>query len=461
MNGHSSAAILSIGDELALGQKPDTNSQWLSERLLALGIVVREHATIADDLTQHVAALRRLAAAHPLVISTGGLGPTADDLTRQALAEVMGEELIEDADALEQVRAVMTRRGRELTALQRTQALRPGSARCLGNEMGTAPGIHGVIRMGATADSLEDSVAGRGARATCDVYCLPGPPGEMRAMFDRWVAPELKPVAGRAVRTKVLHCLGIGEGDLAARLGGLMDRGRNPAVGTTASGAVVSVRIRYEGDACGAEAAMAETERAARAAGGAFVFGEEDQTIQRVVLDCLKIRGERLVVAESCTGGGLGALFTETPGASDALVGGWITYSNEMKAAMLGVPGTMFARHGAVSAEVAAAMAVGALRAAAGAGGARHALAITGIAGPGGGSEAKPVGTVFISRASANPGRDVDVEVRRFLITGDRDDIRDRSANLALMMLRFHLLSLDVPRTLWQIGLDGSAFPRG
>lgn len=453
---HSSAAILSIGDELALGQKLDTNAQWIATRLTAIGISVREHVTIADDLDQHVAALERLAREHPLIISTGGLGPTADDLTRAALARVMREELVEDAEALAHIRALFEKRGRALTDLQRSQALRPRSARCLDNPNGTAPGLHGVVNSGVAADG-----GGRGAHARCDVFCLPGPPGEMKPMFERHVVPALRPA--RRIVTSALHCLGIGEGDLAKRLGSLMDRDRNPLVGTTASGGIVSIRIRYEAPpAPNADATpipvLEETIAACRQAGSPFIFGEGDTTIQRVVLDCLRTRGERLVVAESCTGGGLGALFTETSGASAALAGGWITYSNEMKALMLGVPGAMIARHGAVSEEVAAAMALGALEHAGG-GGPAHALAITGIAGPDGGSEPKPVGTVFIARHSTGDSGAQGTEVRRFLISGTREDIRDRSAKLALMMLRFHLLGLEVPRTLWQVSLDGSPLP--
>lgn len=451
---HHSAAIVSVGDELTLGQKLDTNSRWLSDQLVSRGIIVREHITIPDDLDLHTRTLRRLADCYPLVISTGGLGPTLDDLTRQALAAMMNEALVEDAHALDSIRSIMERRGRAMTDQQRRQALRPVSARCIENRVGTAPGIQAVVSMATGADEAY-SAAAPGERATCDVFCLPGPPGEMRPMFEHHVAPLLRPPAGRVVLTRALHCLGIGEGDLARRLGPLMDRNRNPSVGTTASGGIVSIRIRYEGDASGAEQAMKESVRAAGNAAEPFLFGEGNTTIQKVVLDCLRIRGERLVVAESCTAGGLGSLFSETPGSSAVLLGGWITYSNEMKASMLGVPGPLLAAKGAVSAEVAKEMAEGALRAASSAGGAEHALAITGIAGPDGGSESKPVGTVFIARASEGAA----TEFRRFWIPGDREDVRGRSAQLALMMLRFHLLSLDVPRTLWQVRPDGTAFP--
>lgn len=435
---HHSASILSIGDELAIGQKLDTNGQWIAEALTLRGIIVREHVTIADDLDHHVETIRRLAARTPLLISTGGLGPTSDDLTREALARVMGEPLVEDVEALAHVRSIMEKRGRELTDLQRAQALRPRSARCLANVNGTAPGLWGRV-------------------SDCDVVCLPGPPSEMKPMFDRLVSPELRPPVGSVVRTRVLHCLGIGEGDLAKRLGALMMRDRNPLVGTTASGGVVSIRIRYQGPEGPDAEMMRETETLARRAADPFVFGDEQQTIESVILDLLRERGDRLVVAESCTAGGLGAMVSRTPGSSAALLGGWITYSDAMKSALLSVPRAMLESYGAVSAEVAQHMAEGALRHSHEVGGAQHALAISGIAGPDGGSEQKPVGTVFIALASADLGSGKPrIDSRRFLITGGRNEIRDRAARLALMMLRFRLLSIEAPRTLWQMRLDGS-----
>lgn len=416
---------MSIGDELTLGQKLDTNSKWISERLVEQGVVVREHTTLADDLDQNIEAFRRLCAAHPLVISTGGLGPTADDLTRQALAAAMGEELVEDAAALAQLRDFMARRGRDLSDLQRTQAQRPRSALMLENPGGTAPGIRGRV-------------------GSCDVFCLPGPPREMQPMFEREVLSSLRLPAGRTVRTRAMHCLGLGEGDLAARLGAMMERGRNPLVGTTASGGVVSIRIRFEGNAAQADGAMQATEAACRAAAGEFCFGNDSETIESVVLDLLRARGGRLLVAESCTGGGLGELVTSVPGASDVFLGGWIAYSNSFKSDFADVPGQLIAAHGAVSEQVARTLAEGARRRG---GESAYALAITGIAGPGGGSDQKPVGTVFVS--AAGPGF---VEVRRFQITGDRFDVRDRASKLSLAMLRWRLIGADVPRCLWQIG---------
>jgi nicotinamide-nucleotide amidase len=445
--GHTSAAILAVGDEIVLGQKADTNSAWIAARLLESGVPVREHAAVADDLSQHEEALRRLCARHALVVCTGGLGPTPDDLTRAALARVLGDDLVEDEAALRAIAALMARRGAALADNQRAQALRPRSARTIENHNGTAPGIAAGVLIDGNA---------------CDVFCLPGPPREMRPMFERAVLPALRPPPGRTVLTRTLHCLAIGEGDLARRLGPMMDRDRMPLVGTTASGGVVSIRIRYEGARDGAEQAVRAARDEAAARAGPFLFGEEEDTIQSVVLRLLRERSHRLVVAESCTGGGLGALFTETPGASVVFPGGWITYEDGMKSAALAVPPALLERHGAVSEPVARAMAAGALRAcppapAAPPGAQRHALAVTGVAGPGGGTDAAPVGTVFIALDSApeGPGPAPPAEVRRFRITGDRADIRSRAARLALAMLRWRLIGAAVPAALWQIPHEG------
>ncbi len=434
---HSTAAILSIGDELAIGQSLDTNSRWIAERLTSRGITVCEHATIGDRLDDHARALRRLAGEVDLIVSSGGLGPTADDLTREALAAAMGEPLEEDAAALGGIRRLLEARGRTMTDLQRLQARRPRSGRCLENANGTAPGLAATVRLGGRA---------------CDVFCLPGPPDEMKPMFARFVEPSLRPAPGRVVKTRVLHTLGLAESEVARRLGPLMERTRNPLVGTTASGGVVSVRIRYEGASAGADQAMQAAESGCREVLGPVVFGAEAETMATVVLGLLRERGERLVVAESCTGGGLGAMFTETPGSSDALLGGWITYSNAMKTAGLGVPRDLLEAHGAVSEPVARAMALGALERAP-APGAQHALAITGIAGPDGGTEAKPVGTVFIGRATRRGAqRDPECEVRRFSIPGGREAVRERSALLALGMLRLALIEAEGQRLLWETG---------
>jgi nicotinamide-nucleotide amidase len=436
---HSRAVIVSIGDELVLGQSLDTNSKWLSERLLDRGAAVIRHVTVADDVEAIASEIGRAAADAELVVATGGLGPTMDDLTRAALARAMGRELVEDAEALAQVRAWFESRGRVMPEPNRVQALRPAGAVCLENTAGTAPGL-------------------RGAVGGADVFCLPGPPREMRPMFERFVLPALRPA--REVRTRLVRTFGLGESRVAELLGDLMRRDRNPLVGTTASAGVVTVRMRWELDSAehlhgspAAKAALDEADRLVRAALGAAVFtpegGDGEQELATVVLHLLKARRERFAVAESCTGGLIGALVTAVPGSSAAFAGGWITYTNAMKAAEVGVPREMFTEAragapGAVSREVARAMAEGALLRAAhelgGTSGVDHALAVTGIAGPEGGSEAKPVGTVWICRAS----REGSMDCRRFLFGGGRESVREWAAATALGMLRLKLAGEDL-----------------
>lgn len=433
MRGASSsrtAAVLAIGDELALGQTLDTNSAWIADRLFALGVRVDEHATVEDDREWIAGALRRLVEGRGLVICTGGLGPTADDLTRQALGAVLGEAMIEDAEALRAIRAWFAGRG-GMPEGNRVQALRPPSARSLANPNGTAPGLEAGI-------------------GNTRVFCLPGPPHEMIPMFESFVAPAVSGVGGAVVRSRIVLTFGLGESRIAERLGELMDRDRParglPLVGTTASRGVVACRMRHAGESAERVAReLDDAEAEIRARLGVAVFDRRDpargdpveigDALPAAVIALLRRRGERVAVGESCTGGLLGGELTRVPGSSEVFAGGWITYTNAIKTAMLGVPEPIFAEHGAVSAPCALAMARGVLARAADAGGCGHALAVTGVAGPGGGSEAKPVGTVWIARASS----DGTAEARRFLFRGDREAVRGWAVRTALGLLRLHL----------------------
>lgn len=420
------AAIVSIGDEFAIGQSLDTNSKWLSERLTEMGLAVVEHVTVPDDLERIVGTLRRLAGSCGTVVITGGLGPTDDDLTREAMARLAGEPLVEDADALRAIEGWFTRSNREMPPQNRVQALRPRSARMIGNEQGTAPGLH--ARIGET-----------------DIFAMPGPPAEMRPMFEGDVRGRLRRPAGRVVRTRVLHTLGLGESEVAQRLGDLMRRDRNPLVGTTASGGMVSVRVRYEGaDAAGeADRLVNETVGEVMRVVGDAVFATDGASLAETVVRRLKAKGESLAVVESCTGGMLGEAVTGVPGSSAAFAGGWITYSNALKERLVGVRSETLRDHGAVSDETAAEMARGGLERS----GADHCLAITGIAGPDGGSEEKPVGTVWIALASRGGAEDV----RRFLMRGGREQVRAWSVTSSLGMLEMRLRGGPERRLLRQV----------
>lgn len=417
------AAILSVGDELVLGTTLDTNSRTLSSALREAGLDVVEHRTVADDRAAIAAAMRALASSVDVVISTGGLGPTDDDLTRDALNDLTdaGGPQVEDAVARTDLDAWFAGRGRPMAAINLRQALRPKSARIVRNLGGTAPGLAATL-------------------GACRVFCLPGPPREMIPMFESDVLPAVRPAGAPAIAKRTLGTFGIGESALAERLGARMTRGREPAVGTTASGSVVSIQVVARGaDA----AARADAEMAACVGDASpYAFGSEDSTLASALLEECRAHGRTLAVAESCTGGIVGGMLTAVAGSSDVFLGGWITYSNEMKSAQLGVEPQLIARHGAVSRETVLAMAAGACARS----GATLAVSISGVAGPGGGSAEKPVGTVWIAvhDAASGTGR-----ARRFEYPGVRDIVRDRAAKTALQMARWMLRGEDAA-ILWE-----------
>jgi len=437
-------AILSIGDELVLGQTVDTNAAWISARLAEIGVVVIAHVTVADDQAAIVRALSTLAGLCDQLIISGGIGPTADDLTRQALAEALGQPLELDDAWLGRLKAFWRSRGSVMPEINRIQAMIPRGGALLHNPLGTAAGIR------ATFQSA-------GARR-CTVFCLPGVPKEMTAMFDLHVLPSLRDVGGGAageggavILSRALHTFGMGESAVAERLGDLMNRGRNPSVGTTVSGGIVSLRVNARFDS--RQRAADELQRTAdlcRQKLDDLIYGEDDQTLAMAVGQLLSARAARdsfsVATAESCTGGLLAKLLTDVSGSSNYFHQGWVTYADRAKEALLGVPTEIIDRHGAVSEPVALAMAAGALDRA----GADVALAITGIAGPTGGSAAKPVGTVWIAltaRSAPDPagtGKPFRF-ARQFLFPGDRDWIRVRAANMALTLLRYHLIDKSPP----------------
>lgn len=429
---HDRAAICAIGDEITLGQNTDTNSAWIAAQLMELGVVTVEHVTVPDDQHAIAGAIERLALTAPLIICTGGLGPTPDDCTRPALAQAMGEELVEDREAIGWLEKFSARLSKPLPEANRVQALRPVTATLIQNPNGTAPGIHARISAG-------------GAQA--DIYCLPGPPREMRPMFTSAVAPGIDNPSGH-VRTRFINTFGLGESAIAERCHDLLARDVSPLVGLTSDGVDVRFRIRAEGEPDDTLAAVEQATQQINDAMGAYVFGQGEASLCEVVVELCKERGTTIATVESCTGGLLGSMITAVPGSSAVYTGGWVTYSNAMKEACVRVPQVTLDKFGAVSEPVARAMAEGALLAAP-EGGAEHALAITGIAGPDGGSDEKPVGTVFIGRSSRIAEGLIGTQVRRFRFTGDRELVRKRSAQATLAMLRMALIDDEFP-LLWQ-----------
>lgn len=430
------AILISIGDELVLGQTVDTNSAWLAVRLASIGIPCLRHDTVADDAQATAAAITLAARDADVVLITGGLGPTDDDLTRQALAAAMGVSLIEDGESLSAVESYFAGRGRPMPQRNRVQAMHPAGSTMIPNTCGTAPGIRAELH--GTA-----------------IYVMPGVPREMKTMYDRSVKQELVEMVrtsgtqGVILTTKV-NTFGWGESTVAEALGELMDRDRNPKVGTTVANGFVSVRIRSEfADPAYADDRLNDTLRQVNQRLGAIVFGDEEETLEGAVVALLERRGRRLVTIESCTGGLIAQMITNVPGCSAVYPGGWVVYSNALKMQQLDVPRHVLDTHGAVSEETVRLLARNALLKV----DADISLSVSGIAGPGGGTEDKPIGTVWLGmglRDIHDPSRIVTSAVLLNL-GGEREAIRDRAAKSALQMLRFHMLDQPLDLLHWVV----------
>ena len=409
------AVILAIGDELVLGQQLDTNSAELSAALAQHGIATIYHRTVADDAAAIEAAIREAAAGAGLVLVTGGLGPTDDDLTRQGLAAAMGVKLVLHPPSLDALNVFFADRGRPMPPSNRIQAMHPVGSSMIPNACGTAPGIKAAIGPSV-------------------IYAMPGPPAEMTAMFRSHVDPQLEKIATQhnVIVAVKIPTFGLGESSVTERLGPLTDRSRNPKVGTTVSNGYVNVRIRSEaGDPAAARHLLEQTTAEVVERLGPIVIGRGERTLGESLVDLLRAGGGRLATAESCTGGLAGAMITEVAGASDVFAGGWVVYTNAMKIDQLKIDPALLEAHGAVSEPTALAMA----RAARQHSGADWALSLTGVAGPGGGTGLKPVGTVWIGLAGPK-----EAEAMQFCFPGNRGTVRHRAVRTALQILRFKLL---------------------
>ncbi len=403
------AAVLSIGTELTRGELVNTNATWLCERLTLLGFDVVEALVVDDDRARVGRAVRRLCEDVSVVVSTGGLGPTTDDLTTEAVAAVLGVPLERHAPSIEAIRARFASFGRTMSPSNEKQADFPTGASVLANPVGTAPGFR-VSMMSAQA------------------FFLPGVPSEMRRLFEEHVEPQ---IAGLVVRTShqiKLRTFGLPESQVGEMLAGLEQDEPGLTLGYRASFPEIEVKVLVRAST------FADAEaRATRAAGkvrdrlGRAVFGEDEDTFAEYVGRTLRDRAMTVAVAESCTGGMIGQLLTSVPGSSDYLLLDAVTYSNASKTDVLGVSGELLRAYGAVSGEVAVAMAEGALRRS----GADLAIAVTGVAGPGGGSDAKPVGTVWFALAA----RDKTTVCETRKLVGDRERIRTVASYLALKLV--------------------------
>ncbi len=410
------AWIVSLGTELTLGQTVDTNASWLARQLAAVGLRCAEMRTVSDDLAPIVNTLRAAAAQARVVLVSGGLGPTDDDLTRDGLAQAAGVETELCPRSLETIRAFFATRGREMPDRNRVQAMIPVGARAIDNTCGTAPGVR--MKLG-----------------NAEIFALPGVPFEMKEMFRRDVAPVIRAIGGgAALLSRTIRTYGLPESTVGEKLRDLMTRGRNPEVGTTANLGEIGVRINAAApSAPAAEQLLDQTEAQIRTRLGSAVYGRDADTLASAVGALLRARSATLALAESCTGGLIGALLTDTAGSSDYFLGGVISYANAAKQALLGVRAETLETHGAVSEPTAIEMAAGARDRL----GADFAISVTGIAGPGGGSPEKPVGLVYVGLAAADG---VTAKPYQIGAASPRDVIRNWAARAALNELRRRLL---------------------
>jgi nicotinamide-nucleotide amidase len=411
------AEIISIGSEITSGQNLDTNSQWLSRRLAEIGIPVVYHTTVADDLGADVDVFRTAARRAGLVLLSGGLGPTQDDLTREALAKAAGVQLVLHEPSLAHIRQMFAERQRTMPERNSVQAMIPVGAEPIPNDRGTAPGIW--MQLGNSG-----------------IAAMPGVPSEMFAMFESHVKPRLLALGlGRGVVVqRKINCFGVGESAIEEKLLDLTRRDHVPEVGITVSDAVISLRILARTATIEeAQKQIEPVERTIRDRLGDLVFGVEAEDLEDAVAKLLGEKRLTVATAESITGGQVASRLVHVPGISEWFRGGIVAYQNEAKMNLLGVPAETIREHGAVSPQVAEAMATGARTRLE----SDLAVSTTGIAGPTGATPTKPIGLVYVGLAHSGGVRSL-----KFDWTGTRSEIQNRAARLALNLVRLHLMKL-------------------
>jgi nicotinamide-nucleotide amidase len=425
--------LVNTGSELMLGRVLNTHQQWLCRRLADLGHVVTRQMAVADAGSHIQQAVREALGRADLVITTGGLGPTSDDLTRELIAELLGKKLVANNEVLAHIENFFAKRGRPRPAKTTAETFVPEGALVFLNQTGTAPGLAMKIEQSeGGVPRAPDQKTVRDSRSpslrTQWLVMLPGPPRELRPMFDDSVVPLLKrEFADEIFICRTLRSTGIGESRVQemveADLSSLVQRGLE--VGYCARPGAVDVRLTVGGAM--AEKLVREGEAIVQKILAEHIFGFDDDEIEDVVVRLLTERKKTLALAESCTGGCMAQRMTDVPGVSVVFLGGVVSYANSIKEKFLGVHVETLQQHGAVSEAVALEMALGAREKF----GSDFAIAVTGIAGPGGGTPEKPVGTVFIALVSADG-----VEVKKFLNVWERATFKQVTATQALEMLR-------------------------
>jgi nicotinamide-nucleotide amidase len=408
------AEIIAVGSELLTPDRLDTNSLYLTEELNAIGIEVLRKTIVGDNRELLSEAFRDALNRVPLIITSGGLGPTEDDLTRETLADLLGRKLRKNDEVLRHIEGRFRALGREMPPVNVRQAMVPEGAEILENPRGTAPGLW-----------LED--AGR------SIVLLPGPPRELKPLFREQVLPRLhKRVSEVRMFHREIRVTGLGESHVEQRIVGIYKR--FPEVNTTvlAAPGETQVHLRmWTNDAERAKKTLDEIVQGFEIALADRIFSKDGASMEEVIARELTMHNATISAAESCTGGLLAQRLTSIAGSSSYFLGGVVCYSNELKTAWAGVPAELIEAKGAVSSEVAVALADGIRRRV----GSTFGVGITGIAGPGGGSEEKPVGTVHIALSQAGG-----VKERGVRFPGDREGIRWQASQLALDMVRIHFL---------------------
>jgi nicotinamide-nucleotide amidase len=409
-----SAEIIAIGSELLSPNRTDTNSLWLTDQLNRIGIDVKLKTIVGDDDARLEEVIKDAVKRSSVVITTGGLGPTEDDITRKVVARALGKRLSLDEAVLEEIRRRFQSYGMKMPERNSRQAMVIAGSEVLSNPNGSAPGLF-----------LEHH--------NCAVALLPGPPREMKPMFTDHVLPRLEKAAGDTrFATRVMRVAGIGESAVDEKIAPIYTQYENPQTTILFNSSEIEIHLRAHGRTeADAEALLDDLSLKIEKALGNSVFSFRGETMEEVVGRRLSITGFTLAVAESCTGGLISQRLTNVPGSSKYLMESVVTYSNESKARLLGVDKKLIKEFGAVSQQVARDMARGV----------RHkaktdfGLAVTGIAGPDGGSEAKPVGLVYVALAD-----DAHTEHKKLMIPGDRELVRWRASQAALDMLRRRLI---------------------
>jgi nicotinamide-nucleotide amidase len=417
------AEILTIGDEVLRGEIVDTNKSFLADRLLGLDIETHFQTSVRDDPPAMIDAFQRAASRSDITLVSGGLGPTRDDLTAAVLAEAFGLELVLDEATLETIRSFFRSRGREMTDNNASQARFPEGADILPNPLGTAPGFS--IAQGMTR-----------------FFCLPGVPNEMTRMMDEQVMPRIESARGEglAVRARLLRTFGMGESTLDDELKDIAASG-DVSLGFRTSFPDNYLRpLARAATAEQAEAALDRICNAIRERLGPLVYGEDQQTLEAVIGQMLAERGMTIAVAESCTGGLIAKRITDNPGSSSYFAGGVVAYSDAAKGALLGVPSAMLEEHGAVSDPVVRAMAEGVRERF----GVDIGIATTGISGPDGETDGKPVGLVHIALA-----REGAIYADSFVFRMDRARHRLLTSQIALDWVRRTLLGVELVGPKW------------